>query len=1236
MILASVIAVGMMSGFTLTAGAAGAGPDGNSGTAVTSETTVWNDGRYVVNGNVTISGDVTVSGDVHLILTDGSSLIVTGDVSFGEGVSLTVYGQAQGTGTLTVSGGMANGIDGNNSNGGNAGSVTFNGGTVEVSGSIACGGTGGTGRGTGYDGGRGGSVTVNGGSVTVGGSIACGGTGADGNPDAGGFGRYSLPRGGNGGNAGSVTVNGGTLEVIGCIANGGTGGNGNTANEALQAGSGYEGGVAGNGGSVTVTGGSVTVTDSIACGGTGGNGGEGLSTGSGGNGGYGGNGGNGSTVTVSGGTVTVGGNMSVGGNGGNAGYSGFSKGASGGNGGNGSVVIINGGTVTVDGSMASGGSGASGGNAKYSNGTSGGDGGNGGDGGTVTVSGGTATVNGSLADRGNRGGRGSGGSGGYSRGKYGSYGDYGTVTGIIYKNNVGTVYGDVTLENDIEIPEDATLIVPEGASLTVPKGVILTIPQGTSLTVNGTLDLGGTVTNNGTLILQTGNSLIGDGTVNASENAINRILTFTADDIIVPEDLVYNGNDLTDTVEQTIRLKQKIICGVTFTYDTAAWTYSFSKDGAPVTEIKDAGEYTVIYANDSASVEKAFYVAKAGFQVSSEALSNSISKDIYWGDTTFEFSIEIKTPENITIHISGLNATIKTEGVLGNAEFDVDSSSAVISGEGAENYSVTVANTANGYVKVIPLTITGVKMDADTYTYGDTVNYDNAALEIEQPGGTEAKAEDLVFIYTGAANDNSAWNSTTAPTKAGEYTLTVSHEDTLHYSGKQEIRFTIHKVEIEEPTQAAPVTYNGAEQTYGVVSTADYTVMGGVQKNANEAGYDVTVSLTDKFNTNWDNGTTDDLTHKFIISKKEITVTADDKEAYSGNRRPKLTYKVDGLIGKDKLIAEPTLVTDADMNRVGTYTITASGADAGGNYSISYVDGTLNVKMFLIPTAILKSDVDIADDITGGEVNASEKRAGKDDIITITVTPDAEYELTELSVTDSRGNVIDVIKVSDTVYTLKMPGYDVTINAEFAKIEAPAPADPTADCSRDHACPMYPFADLDRAEWYHDGVHYAIEEGLMNGMGDGIFAPNGTTTRAMIVTILWRLEGAHVVNYLIQFEDVEAEMWYTEAIRWAASEGIVNGYSDTAFGPDDAITREQLATILYRYADYKSYDLGTSADLSCYIDADKVSDWALGALKWANGEEIVNGLPGDILAPQGNATRAQAATMIFRFLSKVK
>lgn len=139
MILAIVIAVGMMSGFTLTVGAAGAGTDSNSGTAVTSETTVWNDGQYVVNGNITISCDV------HLILTDGSSLIVTGDVSFGEGVSLTVYGQAQGTGTLTVNGGMANGIHGNNSNGGNAGSVTFNGGTVEVIGSIACGGTGGTG-----------------------------------------------------------------------------------------------------------------------------------------------------------------------------------------------------------------------------------------------------------------------------------------------------------------------------------------------------------------------------------------------------------------------------------------------------------------------------------------------------------------------------------------------------------------------------------------------------------------------------------------------------------------------------------------------------------------------------------------------------------------------------------------------------------------------------------------------------------------------------------------------------------------------------------------------------------------------------------------------------------------------------------------------------------------------------------------------------------------------------------
>src|SRR5699024_840496 len=139
------------------------------------------------------------------------------------------------------------------------------------------------------------------------------------------------------------------------------------------------------------------------------------------------------------------------------------------------------------------------------------------------------------------------------------------------------------------------------------------------------------------------------------------------------------------------------------------------------------------------------------------------------------------------------------------------------------------------------------------------------------------------------------------------------------------------------------------------------------------------------------------------------------------------------------------------------------------------------------------------------------------------------------------------------------------------------------------------------------------------------------TTRAQIATLLWRLEGSPVVSYSMKFEDVDADSWYGEAVRWAASEGIVTGYGGNRFGPDDLITREQMAVMLYRYAQYKDYDVTAGADLSGYADADAVSSWALAGMQWANAEGLVTGTSGTTLTPGGSATRAQAAVMLMRF-----
>ena len=177
------------------------------------------------------------------------------------------------------------------------------------------------------------------------------------------------------------------------------------------------------------------------------------------------------------------------------------------------------------------------------------------------------------------------------------------------------------------------------------------------------------------------------------------------------------------------------------------------------------------------------------------------------------------------------------------------------------------------------------------------------------------------------------------------------------------------------------------------------------------------------------------------------------------------------------------------------------------------------------------------------------------------------------------------------------------------------------------------FADVAKTDWYYEAVQYAAANGLMNGTGAGKFSPEATTSRGMIVTILWRLEkepNAAAAGYT----DVASNAYYADAIDWAKAEGIVDGYGNGMFGADDAITREQLAAILYRYAQYKGYDTDARADLSAFADAAKVSGWAKEAMQWAVAEGLINGMDG-ALAPQGDAIRAQGAAILQRFCEYV-
>ena len=200
------------------------------------------------------------------------------------------------------------------------------------------------------------------------------------------------------------------------------------------------------------------------------------------------------------------------------------------------------------------------------------------------------------------------------------------------------------------------------------------------------------------------------------------------------------------------------------------------------------------------------------------------------------------------------------------------------------------------------------------------------------------------------------------------------------------------------------------------------------------------------------------------------------------------------------------------------------------------------------------------------------------------------------------------------------------------------PDNPVDDCQKGDDCPAGIFTDLDLSEWYHDGIHFCVEESLMNGTSATTFEPATITSRAMIVTILYRLAGSPAVDADNPFADIEEGMWYTDAVIWAAENGIVSGYGNGKFGPNDAITREQTAKILYSYAAFAGKDVSVDADdvFAGFGDADAISVWAKDAMLWAVDSGLINGKTGNLLDPKGEASRAEAATMIYRFCELMK
>lgn len=619
--------------------------------------------------------------------------------------------------------------------------------------------------------------------------------------------------------------------------------------------------------------------------------------------------------------------------------------------------------------------------------------------------------------------------------------------------------------------------------------------------------------------------------------------------------------------------------------------------------------------------------------------------------------------------------------------------------EGVTKYTIPVTVTSQNYetyviqvtVEIVYKTVT-VEAQQGTLTFSEPANVTytvkNTALEgktfqLVWADNVPDEVKNNVTIAwdaaTVSANSNTLTLKTNENTPSGTYGFKVVVQDGQEFSDEGTI--TINKKQVGVPgANTTTFTFSGNAQTYAPVGGEAnwFTLSNNVQTNAGT--YTVTVALKDKVNTVWaDSQNTTDKTFTFTINKREIqaptagTGATYDQKAHTfvlGNTVDSVWYTVSDNTTQTKAGTYVVTITLKDkVNTVwdnGTTGITENTTDVKYDFVIKPAVVEIRFKDFLILNdSALPQDFEfeLLKVLEGDEVTFAKKSTPE---ITILDTAGAAIKDANGNVITGLQNIWNAIKTKAGLYRIswldyangdayfKLEGKDASnyqikgIQISSMIINPPIPnvggnpvppAEEDTTCPKDATCPIHDYADSSTTAWYHDGVHYCLENGLMVGLPGMKFAPDGKTTRAQIVTILWRMEGSPKVNYEMTFEDVAEGEWYTEAIRWAQSTGVVEGFNEKTFAPGNAITREQMATILYRYCKYKGIDVseGEDTNILSYKDISEVSSWAMDAMQWACGTSVIQGVEnnGMYLDPKGDAVRSQIATMIYRFCVEV-
>ena len=333
-----------------------------------------------------------------------------------------------------------------------------------------------------------------------------------------------------------------------------------------------------------------------------------------------------------------------------------------------------------------------------------------------------------------------------------------------------------------------------------------------------------------------------------------------------------------------------------------------------------------------------------------------------------------------------------------------------------------------------------------------------------------------------------------------------------------------------------------------------------------------------------------------------VNETLPTTEAPSGYKFTGWSFKsADETISGTYTVMTEELLTKLD-NRYKVYTATPVFASTSSSSGGSSSGGSSSKTTYKVATS----------SVANGGVNVSPSSPAKGDKVKITLSPNKGYKLDKLTVTDASGKTVSTTKTSDTVYTFTMPASQVTVGVTYVK------ADETTEQPSTKT-----FSDVSSSDWFADAVKYVSDKGMMNGTGTGKFSPADSTTRAMLMTVIARYAGEDTTG---------SNPWYQKGMEWAKANGVSDGTA-----PNANITREQLVTMLYRYAKStgKDVSVGKDTNILSYTDATTVSEYAVPAMQWACGAGIVNGSNGK-LNPQNNATRAEVAAILMRYCENIK